>query len=349
MRNDRGRLVQEREFDIFDLLEGVWRQRWLVLAVTVVLTALFAIYAMVITPIYQAKVLLQAPLESDINQLNFGRGGVGLLAPISAKEVNDDYKRNLQSDALRQLFYQRVYLPSLREDLREKPPVGLYAKFSSQFIVVVSEPDARASVTVLAEDPQLAADWAVRYAELAGEQTKKELAERVASDFKVEAANIQQSIDAARASAKLERQDRIAQLVEALKIAKSIDLEKPPIISSTLTGEVSAGMTGSLMYMRGSKALESEIQNLQTRSSDDPFVDGLREREEKVSFYRTFNKVSGEFAVYRQDGVVETPDRPIKPRKVLLVILGVLFGLFAGLFIALVREAWHYRQARTLN
>ena len=66
MGNDRGRLVQEREFDIFDLLEGVWRQRWLVLAVTVVVTALFAIYAMVITPIYQAKVLLQAPLEAKL-------------------------------------------------------------------------------------------------------------------------------------------------------------------------------------------------------------------------------------------------------------------------------------------
>ncbi|MNH43149.1 hypothetical protein D3C79_1049860 [compost metagenome] len=50
--------------------------------------------------------------------------------------------------------------------------------------------------------------------------------------------------------------------------------------------------------------------------------------------------------MYRQDGVVEIPETPIKPRKALLVAVGMFAGLFLGIFIALVREAWRFRQAR---
>ncbi|AVD94319.1 hypothetical protein C4Q27_18795 [Pseudomonas sp. SWI36] len=347
MRNDLERFKQEREFDIFDLTEGVWRQRWLVLVVTAVVVAVFAIYAIAVTPVYQAKLNVQPPLDSDINQLNVGRSdGKGLLVPITAKFVNDVYLRNLQSNVLRQMFYKRVYLASLVENVDGESQAGLYAKFNAQFLVGINQSERYATVTVLAEDPKQAADWAVRYAEMAGEQSKKELMERVASDFKVEADNIQQSIDSARAKAKLERDDRIAQLTEALKISRSIGLEKPPIIENNLSSEVSAGMNGSLMYMRGSKALESEIQNLQTRSSDDPFVNNLREREEQVAVYRSLKVSPDQFSVYRQDGVVEIPERPIKPRKALLVAVGIFAGLFLGIFIALVREAWRFRQAR---
>ena len=347
MRNDLERFKQEREFDIFDLTEGVWRQRWLVLIVAAVITAIFAIYAIAVTPVYQAELNLKPPLESDINRLNFGRAeGKGLLVPITTKLVNDIYVRNLQSDALRQLFYKQVYLPSLFENVGGKSQAGLYARFNGQFLVGVNQSEQSAKVTVLAEDPKQAADWAVRYAELASEQSKKELVERVASDFKVEADNLQQSINSARVSAKVERNDRIAQLTEALRISKSIGLEKPPIIANSLSTEVSAGMNGSLMYMRGSKALESEIQNLQMRASDDPFVTNLREREEQVAVYRSSKVDLDQFSVYRQDGVVEMPERPIKPRKALLIVVGIFVGLFLGVFIALVREAWRVRQAR---
>lgn len=347
MRNDLERFNREREYDVFDLGEGVWRQRWLVLVVTAVVTIVFALYAIAVRPVYQATLNLLPPLDSDIDQLNFGRAnGRGLLVPITAKFVNDAYLRNLQSDSLRQLFYKDIYLPSIGLDASAHPQPGLYAKFNGQFLVVLNGAEQQSAVTVMAQDPKQAADWAVRYAELAGDQTKHELVARVASDFKVEANNLQQAIDSARASAKLERNDRIAQLTEALKISKSIGLEKPPIIDSNLSAEVSAGMNGSLMYMRGSKALESEIQTLQMRPSDDPFVKDLREREEQVAFYRSSKVTPDQFAVYRQDGAVVTPESPIKPRKVLLVAVGLFTGLFVGLLIALAREAWCYRQAR---
>jgi len=348
MRNDRQRLSEEREVDLFDLMEGVWRQRLLVVVVASVITLIAALYVTIATPIYEAKIYLQPALESDIARLNFGRSShEERLAPISSREVNDAYERNLLSDSLRQEFFQKVYLPSLGGRVSSASQNGLYAQFNGQLQVTIgSSPALRTNVTARAKDSHKAAEWAVQYAEMAGEQTKAELVRRVQADFKAAGDNMQRGIDADRLTAKRQREDRIVQLSEALQIARAIGLEKPPIISSNLSNELSAGMTGSLLYMRGAKALESEVEGLKNRSSDDPFVAGLRDREQKIDLYRSTNIAADDFRVYRQDGVVDTPDRPVKPKRLLLVLIGMLIGLFVGAMVALIREAWVLREAR---
>ncbi|MEN1480649.1 chain-length determining protein, partial [Pseudomonas aeruginosa] len=83
-----------------------------------------------------------------------------------------------------------------------------------------------------------------------------------------------------RETAKLRREDRITQLREALKVADSLGLERPPIINDQMSEQLSAIMSGNLMYMRGSKALKEEILVLEARTSDDPFIPALRTLQE---------------------------------------------------------------------
>ncbi|MNH31136.1 hypothetical protein D3C79_914710 [compost metagenome] len=127
-------------------------------------------------------------------------------------------------------------------------------------------------------------------------------------------------------------------------VAKSIGLEKPPLISGALSAEVSAGMDGSLTYMRGSKALEAEIANLESRSSDDPFIKGMRKKQETLTFYRNLKVDPSIIAVYQQDGVVDQPDKPIKPKKLIIVMLSAVAGLALGLVAALGRDVWVRRK-----
>jgi chain length determinant protein (polysaccharide antigen chain regulator) len=96
-------------------------------------------------------------------------------------------------------------------------------------------------------------------------------------------------------------------------------------------------MDGALVYMRGSKALEAEISNLRARTSDDPFITDLRSREEALTFYNNLEVKDSVFEVYRQDGGVEAPDRPVKPNKLLIIALGIIGGLFIGVVIAVMR------------
>lgn len=337
MRNEPERLSSTGdEIDLFELIEGLWKQKVLIAVTTMVVTAIAVAYALLATPIYEAKVFVQPPTQNDIAQLNYGRGGSSGLSMMTVKDVYDIYLRSLQSESLRREFFRNVYLPTLPITERKGSQDALYSRFLSVISVGVAgkETPNRYVVKANLPDPQQAAEWVVQYLEMAGSRARSEIIKDAKADATVKANNLEQQITAALESAQKQREDQIVQLSEALRVAKSIGLERPPIISNTLTEEVSAGMGGGLMYMRGSKALEAEIENLRTRTSDEPFVQNLRQRQEALAFYRSLEIDPGVIQAYRQDGAIESPDKPIKPKRMLIVVLGAAGGLLLGVFFA---------------
>ncbi|QYX47685.1 LPS O-antigen chain length determinant protein WzzB [Pseudomonas tussilaginis] len=346
MRNEPERRSGDDEIDLFELIEGVWRQKVWVLLVAAPIMAIGIAYAVLATPVYEAKLFVQPPSQNDIAQLNYGRGAETGLGTLAVKDVYDVYTKALLSEAVRNKFFRTVYLPTLNDEDRSGSRDALYSEFSKMLNVAQAAKDTptRYVITANVESPQQAASWVTAYAEMAAERAKQEVLKSNRSEMLVKADNIEQQIAGSKASARKEREDLIAQLKEALVVAKSIGLEKPPLISGTLSIEVSAGMDGSLTYMRGSKALEAEIANLESRYSDDPFITGLRKKQELLTFYRNLKVDPSIIAVYQQDGVVEQPDKPIKPKKLIIVVLSAVAGLALGLVAALGRDVWVRRK-----
>ncbi|CAM4012911.1 Chain length determinant protein [Pseudomonas reidholzensis] len=336
MRNETGRLSSD-EVDLLVLIRGIWRQKLLVFIVTALAVAVAVSYALLATPVYEAKAFIQPPTNNEIVNLNYGRGGEGGLKLLSAKDVYEVYLSNLTSESLRRQFFREQYLPYV-QGARNGSRDDLYVRFNTQVVATVAKDGVgRSSVSVLLNDPEVAAGWVDEYLKIASERAKLEIIGNVRADATIKVGNLQQQISEARKSAQKQREDRIAQLNEALRVAKSIGLERPPIISNSISTEITAGMTGSLAYMRGSKALEAEIENLRQRTSDDPFVDDLREWQEQLEFYRTLHVDPQSIDVYRQDGAIQMPDAPIKPKKAIIITLGAIFGLLLGVLIACVR------------
>lgn len=347
MRNERERLSGSDEIDLIELVQGVWRQKLWVGLVAVPIIAIGFAYIKLVSPVYEAKLYIQPPSQNEIAQLNYGRGEGTGLAPLSAKDVYSIYLKALQSEAVRDKFFRSAFLPTLTEEERGGSRDALYAQFNGMLKVSQAGktmPD-RYVLTANVEDPRLAATWVSNYAEMAAVRAKNELLSGTRSDISIMADNLEQQIRASQASAGSQRADQIVKLKEALRVAKSIGLEKPPIISGTLSSEVSAGMSGALTYMRGAKALEGEIANLESRSSDDPFIPRLREKQEKLNFLRGLKIEPSLVAMYQQDGAVSQPDKPVKPRKAIIVVLSTLMGLCLGLLVALGRDLWLKRKA----
>lgn len=301
---------------------------------------------MLASPVYEARLYIRPPTQNEIAQLNFGRGEGTGLAPLNAKDVYSIYMKALQSEAVRDKFFRNAFLPTLTQEERQDSRDALYAQFNGMLTVALAARDVpdRYVITARIEDPRLAAIWVSNYAEMAADRAKDELLSGARSDISIMADNLEQQIRASRASASNQRADQIAQLKEALRIAKSVGLEKPPIISNTLSSEVSAGMGGALTYMRGAKALEAEISNLESRSSNDPYIPGLRERQEKLNFLRNLKIDPSLVAMYQQDGAVSPPDKPVKPRKAIIMLLAVLVGIGIGVGVAAGRELWLRRR-----
>lgn len=342
MRDDRERLSGDIEINLVELVRGVWRQKVWAVALGVPIFIAGVAYALLAKPEYEAKLFIQPPSQNDIAQLNYGRGGDTGLGAWGVKDVYEIYLRALLSESVRNRFFRSVYLPSLSENERNNSRDMLYRDFDKVLKVALAAKDTptRYVVKAYVEDPQQAAQWVSVYTDMAADHAKHELLKSSRSEMLVMADNIERQITSARASARKEREDEIARLKESLIVAKSIGLKKPPLISGALSTEVSAGMTGSLNYMRGSEALEMEIANLQSRPSDDPFISGLRKKQEALVFYRNLRVDPAIVSVYQQDGVVEQPDSPIKPKRVLIVVLTALMAAILGVFVALMREQW---------
>lgn len=338
MQNNRDRFSSADEIDLVELIEGVWKRKLLVLGTALVVLMGAVAYAVLATPIYQAKVFVQPPTQNDIANLNYGRSDAQGLGVLTVKDVYDTFLRNLLSESLRREFFREVYLPSLGDKVRGVGQDELYARYGRALQVAMTGKDTptRYSVTADLPDAQEAGRWITLYTEMAGERAKQEVLKDARSDALVKAENLKQQILSAQETAKKSREDQIVQLREALTVARSIGLEKPPIISGSLSAEISARMDGALTYMRGSKALEAEIETLEKRSSDDPFINNLRAQQAGLAFYRSLDVAPATISVYRLDGGVEVPDKPIKPKKLVIVAAGAVLGLLLGCVVGII-------------
>lgn len=338
MQNNHIETQGSDDIDLIALARGLWGQKWLILTVALLVTAGAAAYAYLSKPVYQAQLFIMPPTQNGIAELNYGRGKSTELDPYSIKHVYDVFARNLQGESLRQKFFNEVYLPSLDESKRKGALDRLYERFSRELVIKGAGKDTpdRYSVTVQGEDPVRATEWAKAYVARASEAAESELIKNVTAEAAVRARNLEQRIVGLRETAQRIREDRIQQLREALRIAEAIGLTGPTI-NSTAAVDITVEAGNKMDYQRGSKALAAEVKALESRASDDAFISDLRTLQMRYSFYRKLNIDPESISVYRQDGSVEVPQSPIKPRKTLILLLGIIAGGALGGFIALIR------------
>jgi chain length determinant protein (polysaccharide antigen chain regulator) len=338
MQSDRTEVRGSDEIDLIELVRGLWAQKWLILGVTLLVTAGAGAYAFLSKPVYEAKLFIMPPTQNSIAELNYGRGRSTELEPYSIKHIYDVFARNLQGESLRQTFFNEVYLPSLDDAQRKGALDRLYERFSRQLTIKGPGKDTpdRFSVTVQGGDPAQATEWAKAYVQRASDAAESELIKNVTAEASVRARNLEQRIVSLRENAQRVREDRIQQLREALKIAEAIGL-KTPAMNSTAAVDITVETGNKLDYQRGSQALAAEVEALESRSSDDAFIPDLRSLQMRYSFYRKLGVNSEVISVYRQDGRVEVPESPIKPKKIFILIVGFMVGLFSSVFIALIR------------
>ncbi|HDS1699006.1 MULTISPECIES: Wzz/FepE/Etk N-terminal domain-containing protein [unclassified Pseudomonas] len=326
------------EVDLSELFKSLFEQKVLIIGLTIAFLLLAVLYAFTRQPIYQADLAIVAPSHNDISAINYGRGEAVGLPLISVREVYDLYARVLYSENARRKVFEEIYLLSLPESEKAMSQNVMFRQFSRSFVISKAGDDAAARyvISVSYSEPAVAAEWADALADTAAEMTKNELVKNAVSDASLRAAMLGREISGKREVARKEREDRLSKLKEALAIALAVGLKKPPIITGSAS-ELSARMDGDLAYMRGSDAIRAEIDNMERRNSDDPYIDNLRQLEERMAFYQNFKVSDDGFRVYRRDGVLAVPDQPVKPRKILIILGGLVLGLGLGIFIALIR------------
>jgi len=349
MLTQRDAVDTPSHLDLFDFLVLLFQHWKWIASVTVISLSCAGLYLYIVPSTYQAQTTLLPPVPAAVAAYNQDNGRAGL--PVwDASAVYTVFQKYLFSDNLRLSFFKATVLPSLSEEQRRQSEGDLRRSFERQLQVLA--PDKLKpyilEVDVRSQQPQRAADWANEYVQSAARLADREIRDTINSSIRQRSAQLQRQIDLLRETALKRRQDRILVLKEALQIARSVGLEAPQASSARVSaqGNLASFIDGSLLYLRGSKAISEEIAQLEARQSDDAFIDSLRDLEEQKAFLDGI-QIPGATLTVQVDQMALPPDVPVKPRKVLVILAALLLGLIAGTLLASVVGAAAVRQKRT--
>lgn len=305
------------EIDLVALFNIVWRQKKLLAAVTAGVGLLAAAYAFLATPEYRVSTVLRPAALNELDALN--RSEIYKLPPpdallkVGASLESYDTRlaffranQNLFKEferpgrTLEQSFeeFNRNSIKLVLPDASKKDSLSAYIKLEMNYpkgIDGVSILNGFVDYAIANEREQIAADLQVivknRLNELKGkyDSARKnydiEKEAKIASLREADAtrrAQLQDELKALRAQLKTQRGDRMAQLNEAIGIARSLGIQKPTTPSSL--GESMRSGASSVMrteinnqqiplYFMGVEALKAELTALQQRKTDD-FTEG---------------------------------------------------------------------------
>ena len=408
------------EVDLVALFQAIWKQKLIIVATTAVCGLLALIYAYAVTPEYKVTSVLRPAAINELDALN--RSGVYTLPPSEALlKVGaslESYDSRLGFFRENQELFSQFKQPGRtleqsfeefnRDSLRLMQPDPKKADSLSSFISLeLNYPKGVDGVQILngfvdyainTERDQIAADLKVivnnRLTELTGKidaarssyENGKEA--RIASLEEADAlkrAQLQDELKALRNQLKVQRTDRMAQLAEAIGIARSLGIQKPTT-PSALGESARTGDSGIMrteitnqqipLYFMGVEALEAERMALQQRKTDDfteariaqiarelqllqsnREVEVLKQRQNEDVFLQGVEPLRAEVVrlsnlsnldftnlkLVSIDRKALAPEAPFKPKKALILLLGLVLGGILGVFIALVRHFLHVR------
>lgn len=402
------------EIDLRELFAGLWAERLLILLVTLAVGAGAAAYAFLTTPYYEVKSVLYPAAIKDLDELN--SSGVYKLSPEDAlKRVGAalaSYENRLAFARTQEAQLEILQSPGrsfeqsfeafngrafkmLQPDPKKTDGlssfVGLSVTYPKgmdgvgltngfvDFAIAQERKKIEDDLHVVTQNHLALLERNIQAAR-AGYKASKEanIAQLLEADT-LKRAQLQDELNALRQQLRTRRNDRIAQLDEAIRIAASLGIHKPT--NPTSLGEVARTEQGNVfrtevnsrqapLFFMGTEALEAERNALLKRHSDDFTTSRIAEIQKELRLLQNNRQVEvlkqrkdedlflGELATWREEAArlrnlkvdfsrlalakidqqATEPSSAVKPKKPLILALGVILGGMLGIFIALVRR-----------
>jgi len=356
------------EISFIELIGSLWKEKILILVITMVVAVIAVAYAYLSTPIYQAEAQVLPPTPSDLASYNVAHqlsgpalaaitGRVQILNSVSAlaqqrgtsnsdnsvheltpSEVYEIFLRHLNSVSLRRNFFEAVYLPYHGGIKNKDAEESLWERFQKKLVVYPPKEgagDEHAQITLDGKDPQRIASWVNGYLHMAVLASKKQILENLNSVVRLRIYSVNEQIDILRQAARADRQNEIVRLRNALALAEAIKLDDPPSSGNLITS-----YSGATTYLRGAKTLRAELKLLENRVSDDPYIPELPNLLKEKTLLQKININPEHLSVVTIDQPAIVPVFSIKPKKMAITIFGIIIGLILGTGLVVIRLIW---------
>ena len=369
--SDQQQLNNDDEIDLFDLIDDIWsHKRWVFIGLfaTVILAGLYLFNA---TPVYQTEAKVKSATANDL--VEFARPQLQGRSEIRGKgnstyqkttppifEMTVDSAFSSAKSALLSTGYRKEFYELKLDEIKAIPDAynenltleQNFSKFSEQFSVKTSgakDSESFVQVSLKSSDAEFASELLNEFVEYA-------LFRRLRDSYDTMLARVNGRIEALDYQADIMREEymgnkarRILELKEATAIALAVGQVDPLYRNLDLMG----GQEPPL-YMLGSKAIKAEIKALESRKEiakglprgEDHFIEDLPSILLEIDSLKTLEVDFSKIQLARIDEVAVVPVKPIKPRKLLIMALALVAGLFVGLFMALIVAAYGKHKIR---
>ena len=335
---------EDDEINLIDLWKTLMK-RWKIIAITTIAISSIALaYALLAPKEYKTEVIFSPPTLGDIQV--FSQYGSDV---INTESVYSTFQQELRSRyLLRQFFDQQELFSVLTGDNSSLSPEQVFVSFIEDK-VGASKPTKKnnnVAFSLTWDDAKEASRLTNEYARLAMQTTANRLAQDLRKTLKTRAHILTIKIASALQDAEQSRKDRIEVLTEAKKIAETLNIKDSPDFLSALEEPASvqasenpaarlSANSAKPLYYRGSNALHEEVQAIQSRSSA-LLAPKLRQFEQELHLLQKFltNLSPDRLQVAHIDQAAYPPEKPEKPKKKLIVIIGVILGGMLGVFLA---------------
>lgn len=330
-------------------VQKVWfnlKSQWRTVSALTGVGLLLATLALLLSPSrFEIKAYLDKPYSSEIAELNSGRTSASGLAQYTPEQVFAYFMRQLLTDEAKQRFFQEIYLPA-QDNAPDSAAArqALYQHMSQKVLTITPPPPKKGrdlySVRIEAPSGEKAAAWTNNFLNQVAEDATRSLFNDAEKDIALQLQNTERDLEEKLRITEQTREDRQAQLTEALQVALAVGIRDPQMTSAQPPRQdgVASVIDGSRLYARGSKSLQAELAVLKNRKDDAPFVDGLREAQSQLRLLAELKPAEKKFKIFHIDGQIIPPVRPFSPKKSMILALGLFMGLCFGVFTALVRS-----------
>lgn len=328
------------EIDLHELWQKLVEGKWMIAITAFVVTLGAVAYTLWVTPTYKTSAFLLPPLIQDVQEIN--------QKEISQKEYSNDivfarYLENVQSRKLRQVFFeQQALLEFYTHGQSRYDAFEVFEKSFNQKLSIEKtsktdpKPYTELSFELKDENSELPAQYLNAFVAFAAQHTKAELLAEVRFEISNQIKLINEQIASKKELAEQRRSDRIKQLEESLVIAQQLGIEQQ---TQLLQSDNKLYMD----YNRGTRAIKAELNVLMSRESDEPFIEGIRNLQERIAYLNNLVIHPEKLSVVRIDQVAKAPYQPLKPKTNLIIAVALVLGLMLGVFGVLVRASMKFK------
>ena len=355
---------KDDEVDLFELLGHLYKQKTVIILCTVIAGLIAIFIALYLPKIYSTRAIISKSGSGQFQKLNTEivkiSDAVNPVNPIIA--VNRDktlieqliitpdkafylFEQQLTSQrVLRQAFEASLLA---QQSTTEVERSLAFDTFSKNLNVVLNNKTntPRLIITYKSQDAELAAHIInEQMIKVAHENVVKSLEFNQYSLINASITKLQAEIQSLEVAFRANNQIETTLLNEAFAQAEAVGI-------TSLSESVISLSEGST-YLRGTTLLRSRIDQVKKRETtyrfysdnsssetDQPYISGVASKVHMINQLRKLRPTLDSLQVVNIEEEALIPIIPVKPKKSLIVALGIILGGMLGIFIALIRIA----------